>query len=397
MAHISQRMGEVRQSATTGLTARVKAMRAAGADIVGFGAGEPDFPTAPHVVAAAQEAAADPASHHYSASAGLPELRRAIADKTKRDSGLAADPGQVIVTNGAKAALYEAFQCLVDPGDEVLLPVPYWVSYPEIIRLAGGVPVEVFAGADQEYRVTVDQLESARTGRTKVLLFTSPSNPSGAVYHPAEVAAIGRWAADQGLWVVTDEMYEHFVYGDAEHASMPVVAPEVSERCVVVNGVSKAYAMTGWRVGWMIAPEDVAGAANRLQSHLSTNVANVSQLAALAALSGSLDYTAMMRDAFDRRRRVMHGMLNAMEGVVCPEPMGAFFAFPDLSAILRRPVAGRAVSSALELADVALDEAKVAFVPGEPFGAPGYARFSFAVSDEDMVQGLERLGDLLSR
>lgn len=394
LADISKRVEQVAPSATVAITERAKAMRAAGEDIIGFGAGEPDFPTPPHIVAAAAEAAADERNHRYTATAGLPELREAIVAKTARDSGLEVAPSQIMVTNGGKQAVYEACVSLVDPGDEVLLPAPYWVSYPEIVKLADGIPVPVFAGADQGFRVSMNQLEAARTPRTKLMIFVSPSNPTGAVYPRGEIEAIGRWAAEHGIWVLTDEIYEHLVYGKAESHSMPVVVPELAERCVVVNGVAKSYAMTGWRVGWMIGPQSVVSAATKLQSQVSTNVANVSQMAALAAISGDLSATHSMREAFDRRRRVMHTMLDGIDGVSCLEPEGAFYAFPNVSGLLGRALGGRKAETSLELAELVLEEARVAFVPGEPFGAPGYARFSFALADDQLEEGLGRLAKL---
>src|SRR3954462_13700163 len=330
MAPISTRIGSIAPSAPLAGDATPQAMKAAGRDVIGFGAGEPDFPTPEHIVAAAERACREPRFHHYTPTGGLPELREAVAVKTKRDSGLDVDAGQVLVTNGGKQAVYETFATLLDPGDEVLLPAPDWTTYPEGIRLAGGVPVPVAAGPDQDYRVTVEQLEAARTDRTKVLLFVSPANPPGAVSPTDEVTAIGRWAVDAGLWVVTDEIYEHLVYGDAQFSSMPVQVPEIADRCVVVNGVAKTYAMTGWRVGWMIGPQDVISAAGNLQSHATSNVANVAQAAALAAVSGDLSAVAGMRTAFDRRRLTMVRMLNEIPGVLCPEPQGAFYCYPSV-------------------------------------------------------------------
>ncbi|MGH9183766.1 MAG: pyridoxal phosphate-dependent aminotransferase [Acidimicrobiales bacterium] len=396
MSRIATRIGAISESATLAIDARAKALRAAGEDVIGFGAGEPDFSTPPHVVEAAAAACADPRNHKYSPAAGLPELREAIAAKTERDSGLAVEPRQVLVTNGGKHAVATAFATLLDAGDEVLLPAPYWTTYPEAIALAGGRPVVLPTGASGGFLVTVEQLEAATTARTKALVFVSPSNPTGAVYPPGQVEAVGRWAAERGIWVVTDEIYEHLTYDDHRFTSMPAVVPELAERCVVVNGVAKTYAMTGWRVGWLIGPPDVVAAAARLQSHTTSNVANVSQRAALAAVSGGLEDVARMRAAFDRRRRRMHELLEAVPGVVCPLPGGAFYAFPSLEAVLGRVIAGRPVGSTLELAQVALDEARVAFVPGEAFGAPGYARFSFALGDDDLVEGLVRLADLLA-
>ncbi len=393
--HLSQRAELIPASATLAITSRANAMRAEGIHVIGFGAGEPDFPTPPEIVAAATEAVGERRNHRYTPAAGLPELRQAIAHKTTRDSNLVVEPGQVVVTNGGKHAVYAVLQTLVDPGDEVLLPSPYWVTYPEAIKLAGGTPVVVPTDAITGFRVTVDQLEAVVTERTKLLIFVSPSNPTGAVYPPDEIAAIGRWAADKGIWVMTDEIYEHLVYGSATFASMPVVAPEIADRCVVVNGVAKTFAMTGWRVGWLIGPLDVAAAATRLQSHMTSNVANVSQRAALAAVSGSLDAVEAMRTAFDRRRRTMWTLLNETPGVTCLEPEGAFYAFPDLTGLLGRPLRGKKAATTSELAALLLDEIQIAIVPGEAFGAPGYARFSFALGDEDLEEGLLRLKSLV--
>jgi aspartate/methionine/tyrosine aminotransferase len=394
-ARVSRRVGAIEESATLAVDAKAKALKAAGEDVIGFGAGEPDFPTPEHVVAAAAEACRDPRNHKYTPAAGLPDLREAVAAKTSRDSGYVVTAGQVLVTNGAKQAVYNSFAALLDPGDEVLLPAPYWVTYPEAIRLAGGVPVPVSTDESTRFRASIEQLEAARTPRTKALLFVSPSNPTGAVYPPEEVEAIGRWAVDRGLWVVTDEIYEHLVYGDARFSSMPALVPELAETCVVVNGVAKTFAMTGWRVGWMIGPRDVVAAATNLQSHATSNVANVSQRAALAALTGGLECAATMREAFDRRRRRMYELLSAMPGVTCVEPEGAFYAFPSFAGVLGREIGGRRPASTLELADVVLDQAKVAIVPGEAFGAPGYARLSYALGDGPLDEGLGRLHRLL--
>lgn len=396
MGRISQRIAAVAESATLAIDAKAKALKAAGEDVVGFGAGEPDFPTPAHIVEAAVAACAKPVSHKYTPTPGLPELRSAIAAKTARDSGLAVDAAQVLVTNGGKQAIYNAFATLLDPGDEVIVPAPYWVTYPESVALAGGVPVVVETDESTGFRATVEQLEAARTPRTKVLLFVSPSNPTGAVYPREEIEAIGQWAAANGLWVLTDEIYEHLVYGDATQHSMPVVVPELVDRCVVVNGVAKTYAMTGWRVGWMIGPADVIKAATNLQSHATSNVANVSQFAALAAVSGDLAAVAEMRDAFDRRRQTIVKMLNETPGVSCAEPEGAFYAFPSFKAVLGRTIRGRTPTTTLELAEVILDEVKVAIVPGEAFGAPGYARLSYALGDEDLEKGVTRIAELLS-
>jgi aspartate/methionine/tyrosine aminotransferase len=396
MARISQRVGSIAESATLAVDAKAKALKASGRDVIGFGAGEPDFPTPAHVVEAAAKAASDPRFHKYTPTAGLPELRAAIADKTKRDSGYDVAAEQVLVTNGGKQSVYNTFATLLDPGDEALLPAPYWTTYPEAIALAGGTSVVIPTGADDGYLVTVEQLEAARTDRTKLLLFCSPSNPTGAVYPPEQVEAIGRWADEHDVWVVTDEIYEHLVYGDAEHVSMPVVVPGLRDNCVVLNGVAKTYAMTGWRVGWMLGPKDVVTAATNLQSHATSNVSNVAQAAALAAVTGDLAAVAEMRTAFDRRRRTIHRMLNEIPGVVCPEPFGAFYAFPSFEAVLGTEIRGRTPRTTVELAELLLEEAEVAIVPGEAFGAPGYARLSYALGDDDLARGVGRIAEVLT-
>jgi aspartate/methionine/tyrosine aminotransferase len=392
---ISARVAAIAESATLAVDAKAKALKVAGEDVIGFGAGEPDFPTPAHVVEAAARACREPRFHHYTPAGGLPELRTAVAAKTARDSGLQVDAAQVLVTNGGKQAIYEAFATLLDPGDEVLLPTPYWVTYPEAIALAGGVPVLVETSAAGGFRAGVERLEAARTPRTKALVFVSPSNPTGAVYPPDEVAAIGRWAAGHGLWAVCDEIYEHLVYGDNRFASMPVAVPELADRCVVVNGTAKTYAMTGWRVGWMVAPADVVRAAANLQSHATSNVCNVAQAAALAALEGGQEEVGRMRAAFDRRRRRMHELLLTIPGVACVEPQGAFYAFPSFDGVLGRTLRGRTPATTMDLAELVLEEAKVAFVPGEAFGAPGHARFSYALGDDDLVEGITRIAKLL--
>ena len=396
MGRISARVAAVTESATLAIDAKAKALKAAGEDVIGFGAGEPDFPTPGHIVDAAAEACRDPKNHRYTPAGGLPELRQAVADKTKRDSGLEVKANQVLITNGGKHAVYNTFATLLDVGDEVLLPAPYWTTYPEAIALAGGVSVVVPTDETTGFRATVDQLESARSARTKVLLFVSPSNPTGAVYSRTEIEAIGNWAVEHGIWVVTDEIYEHLVYGTAEHHSMPVVVPELASTCVIVNGVAKTYAMTGWRVGWMVGPADVIAAAANLQSHATSNVANVSQRAALAAVGGDLSAVHEMRATYDRRRTTMLGLLRDIPGVTCAEPEGAFYAFPSFTGVLGRDIGGRTPQTTLELAEVILDEAKVALVPGEAFGAPGYMRLSYALGDDDLVEGVTRIAKLLA-
>ncbi len=391
---ISARAAAVAPSATLAVDAKAKALKAKGENVIGFGAGEPDFPTPEHIVAAAEVACRDPRNHRYTPTAGLPELREALAAKTLRDSGLEIAASQVLVTNGGKQAVANAFAVLCDPGDEVLVLAPYWTTYPESIALAGGVPVVVETGVESGFRASVEQLEAACTERTKVLLFVSPSNPTGAVYPRVEIEEIGQWAAARGLWVITDEIYEHLVYGGAEHHSMPVVVPELGDRCVVINGVAKTYAMTGWRVGWLIGSPDVVVAATNLQSHTTSNVANVSQRAALAAVTGDLSAVAEMREAFDRRRLIMHAMLNEIDGVTCALPEGAFYAFPWVGGLVGRDIRGTRPASSSELAEVAIEDAKVAVVPGEAFGAPGYFRMSYALADDDLVEGISRLAKL---
>jgi aspartate aminotransferase len=394
---ISARISAIAESATLAVDAKAKALRAAGRPVIGFGAGEPDFPTPDYIVEAAQRACAVPRFHKYTPAAGLPELREAVAAKTARDSSYQVSASQVLITNGGKHAVYQTFATLLDPGDEVLLPTPYWTTYPEAIALAGGVPVPVMTDERSGYRASAADLEAACTPRTKLLVFVSPSNPTGAVYPPEQVAEIGRWAAERGLWVVTDEIYEHLVYGEARFTSIPVTSPEIADRCVVLNGVAKTYAMTGWRVGWMIGPGDVIKAATNLQSHATSNVCNVAQAAALAAVTGDLSAVAKMRTAFDRRRLAMTTMLNEIPGVICPLPEGAFYCYPSVKGVLGRELAGSRPATSGELAEVILDHADVAVVPGEAFGTPGYFRLSCALGDADLEEGITRLGKLLAQ
>jgi aspartate/methionine/tyrosine aminotransferase len=395
-SRISVRVGGIAESATLAVDAKAKALKSQGRPVIGFGAGEPDFSTPQTIVDAAVAACADPRNHRYTPAAGLPDLREAVAAKTARDSGFQVQPSQVLVTNGGKQAVYQAFATLVDPGDEVLLPAPYWTTYPEAISLAGGTPVVVHTDESTGYLPGVEQLEAARTEATTVLLWCSPSNPSGAVAPPELVAEIGRWAAEHDIWVITDEIYEHLVYDGAEHVSMPVVTPEIADRCVVLNGVAKTYAMTGWRVGWMIGPLDVVTAAANLQSHLSSNVCNVAQRAAIEAVSGPLDAVAEMRAAFDRRRRTMVELLSGIDGVTCPVPRGAFYAYPSVKNLLGRSLHGTPVRTSVDLAAAVLEHAEVAVVPGEAFGTPGYFRLSYALGDDDLRTGVTRMAELLA-
>jgi len=393
---VSERIGGIAESATLKVDAKAKSLKAEGRPVIGFGAGEPDFPTPDYIVEAAVEACRDPRNHRYTPAGGLPELKKAIVEKTLRDSGLSVEPSQVLVTNGGKQAIYSAFAAMLDPGDEVIVPAPYWTTYPEAIQLAGGVPVDVLADETQDYKVTVEQLEAARTDRTKVLLFVSPSNPTGAVYTADEIRAVGRWVEDNDLWVLTDEIYEHLVYDGVETGSIPVLCPFLADNCVVVNGVAKTYAMTGWRVGWMIGPTDLVKAATNLQSHATSNVSNVAQRAALAAVSGDLAAVEEMKAAFDRRRKLIVSMLNEIDGIVCPTPHGAFYVYPSVKGLLGKEHGGRVLQTSAELAEYILDEAEVAIVPGEAFGSPGYLRLSYALGDDDLVEGITRLQKLFA-
>ena len=393
---LSRRIAAIAESATLAVDAKAKALKAAGRPVIGFGAGEPDFPTPDYIVAAAAAATGVVANHRYTPTPGLPEMREAIVNKTKRDSNYVITADQVLVTNGGKQSVYQSFASIVDPGDEVLLPAPYWTTYPECIKLAGGVPVEVFADETQNYLVTVAQLEKARTPKTKVLLFGSPSNPTGSVYSPEQVKEIGQWAVKNNLWVITDEIYEHLLYDGAAAPSLPVLVPELADRCIIINGVAKTYAMTGWRVGWMIGPKDVIKAATNLQSYLSSNVSNVSQRAAIAALTGDLAAVHKMGDAFNRRRKLIVQLLNEIPGVTCPTPTGAFDVYPSVKGVLGKEIRGKRPTTSIELAALILDEVEVAVVPGEAFGPSGYLRFSYATSDADIVEGVARVKALLS-
>ena len=393
---ISRRIGSIAESATLAVDGKAKALKAAGRPVIGFGAGEPDFPTPEYIVKAAIDAASKPANHRYTPTPGLPELRDAIVAKTKRDSNYEITADQVLVTNGGKQAVYQAFATIIDPDDQVILPSPYWTTYPECIKLAGGTAVEVFADDSQNYLVSVEQLEAARTSKTKALLFCSPSNPTGSVYSPEQVKAIGQWAVKHGIWVITDEIYEHLLYDGATAPSLPVLVPELKDQCIILNGVAKTYAMTGWRVGWMIGPKDVIKAATNLQSHLSSNVSNVSQRAAIAALTGDLKAVHEMGVAFDRRRKLIVKMLNEIPGVNCPTPTGAFYVYPSVKGVLGKEIRGKRPQTSADLATLILDEVEVAAVPGEAFGPSGYLRFSYALGDDDIVEGITRVKKILS-
>jgi len=394
LKRISSRISAIAESATLKVDSKAKALQAAGRPVISFAAGEPDFVTPAHIVEAARKALEDPKNFRYTPAAGLPEMREAIAAKTLRDSGLKVDASQVVVTNGGKQAVYQAFATLLDPGDEVLVPTPYWTTYPEVIKLAGGVQVDVFAGAEANYLVTVDQLEAARTERTKVLLFVSPSNPTGSVYSPEQVKAIGEWAELHGLWVISDEIYQNLTYDGLKAVSIVEAVPALADRTILVNGVAKTYAMTGWRLGWMVGPTDAIKGAANLQSHLSSNVSNISQRAAIAALNGPQDCVDEMRVAFDRRRKLIVGELNKIDGFLTPTPQGAFYVYPDVTGLLNRTWGGVTPTTSLELADLILDQAEVAAVPGEAFGPSGYLRFSYALGDDALLEGMARLQKL---
>jgi aspartate/methionine/tyrosine aminotransferase len=393
---ISARIAAIAESATLAVDGKAKALKAAGRPVIGFGAGEPDFPTPDYIVEAAAAATKVVANHRYTPTPGLPELREAIVAKTKRDSNYEISVDQVLVTNGGKQSVYQAFATIIDPGDEVILPSPFWTTYPECIKLAGGVTVEVFADETQNYLVTVEQLEAARTPKTKALLFCSPSNPTGSVYSEDQFKAIGQWAVKNNIWIISDEIYEHLLYDGACAPSLPVVVPELADTCIIINGVAKTYAMTGWRVGWMIGPKDVIKAATNLQSHLTSNVSNVSQRAAIAALTGNLDAVHTMSEAFDRRRKLIVGLLNEIPGFECPMPTGAFYVYPSVKGVLGKTIRGKTPTTSAELATLLLDEVEVAAVPGEAFGPSGYLRFSYATSDEDIVEGIGRIKKLLT-
>ena len=393
---ISARIAAIAESATLAVDAKAKALKAAGRPVIGFGAGEPDFPTPDYIVEAAAAATQVVANHRYTPTPGLPDLRAAIVAKTKRDSNYDITVDQVLVTNGGKQSVYQAFATIIDPGDEVLLPSPFWTTYPECIKLAGGVSVEVFADETQNYLVTVEQLEAARTPKTKALLFCSPSNPTGSVYSPAQVKAIGEWALKNNIWIIADEIYEHLLYDGATAPSMPVLVPGLADTTIIINGVAKTYAMTGWRVGWMIGPKDVIKAATNLQSHLTSNVSNVSQRAAIAALTGNLDAVHTMGEAFNRRRKLIVGLLNDIPGFQCPTPTGAFYVDPSVKGVLGTTIRGKTPTTSAELATLLLEEVEVAAVPGEAFGPSGYLRFSYATSDEDIVEGIGRIKKLIT-
>jgi aspartate aminotransferase len=392
---ISRRIAAIAESATLAVDGKAKALKAAGRPVIGFGAGEPDFPTPDYIVKAAADAAAKAANHRYTPTPGLPELRDAIVAKTLRDSNYVITADQVLVTNGGKQSVYQSFASIIDPGDEVILPAPYWTTYPECIKLAGGVSVEVFADESQNYLVSVEQLEASRTPKTKALLFCSPSNPTGSVYSAEQVKAIGQWALEHGIWIISDEIYEHLLYDGATAPSLPVVVPELADQTIIINGVAKTYAMTGWRVGWMIGPKDVIKAATNLQSHLTSNVSNVSQRAAIAALTGDLTAVHEMGVAFDRRRKLIVDLLNKIPGVTCPTPTGAFYVYPSVKGVLGKEIRGKRPQTSAELATLILDEVEVAAVPGEAFGPSGYLRFSYALGDEDIVEGIGRVAKLL--
>ncbi|MGH3650057.1 MAG: pyridoxal phosphate-dependent aminotransferase [Acidimicrobiia bacterium] len=392
MRRVSRRLAGLTGSATLAINSRAREMAAAGRDVISFGAGEPDFPTPEHIVLAATRAAADPSNHHYTANLGLASLRTAVADYTKRYSGVDVAIDQILVTNGAKQAIFQTFAALLDPGDEVLLPAPHWVTYPSGIELAGGVPVSVPTTMEAAFKVTVDDLDLHLTPSTKLVVLVSPSNPTGAVYTADETRVIGEWAEQHDIWVVADEIYQRLVYGTEEVAPSVAAVTKGLDNFVLVNGVAKSFAMTGWRVGWMIGPPDLVGAAARHQSHATGNVNNIAQMAAVEALTGPQDTVVTMREAFDKRRQRMLSMLATAPGVDCSEPEGAFYVFPRVVNLLndRHPTSAA-------LAEALLDEAGIAVVPGESFGTPGFVRLSYALSDDDLERGVSRMLAMFSR
>jgi len=393
-SRISKRIAAIAESATLKVDAKAKALQAEGRAVISYAAGEPDFPTPAHIVEAASKAVLDPKNHRYTPAVGLADLREAIAQKTLRDSGTQISANQVVVTNGGKQAVYQAFAVLLDAGDEVLLPTPYWTTYPEAIALAGGKTVKVFAGSEQGYKVTVEQLDKAKSSRTKVLLMCSPSNPTGAVYSKEEIAAIGSWAHKNDLWVITDEIYQNLVYDGGKAYSITEVVPELIDKTIMVNGVAKSYAMTGWRLGWMAGPADAMKAAANLQSHLTSNVNNIAQKAALAALTGPQDEVQNMLQAFDRRRKLAVSELGKIDNWLAPMPEGAFYVYSDVRGLLGKTWNGKQINSSLELCDFILEEVEVALVPGEAFGPSGYVRMSYALGDEPILEGIQRLQKL---
>lgn len=394
---LARRITMMEESPTLAVDAKAKALKAAGEPVIGFGSGEPDFATPAHIAEAASRAALLPENHHYTATTGLPQLRKAIAETTAATANVPYTADNVVVTNGGKHALYNIFMTLVDPGDEVIIPAPYWVTYPEQVKLAQGVPVIVSAGADTKFRVTVEMLERARTEKTKVLVFCSPANPTGSVYAADEVDAIARWAAANDVWIVTDEIYHKLVYGDAVFTSVPKNVPEIAERVVITSGVAKSYAMTGWRIGWSVGPAEFTQGVAKLQSQLTSNIGNISQLAAVEALTGPQDEIENMRQIFDRRRVLALKALREINGVDVIDPEGAFYVFPSFEGVLGNTIRGHKITSTLQLAEVLLDEIKVALVPGEAFGAPGYLRLSYALGEDDLVEGIGRIADFVNQ
>ena len=389
MKRVSQRLSRLPGSATLAISNRARELRAEGREVISFAAGEPDFATPEHIVAAATRAAHDPANHKYSSNQGLAPFREAIVEYTATYSDVQVDPSEIVVTNGAKQAIFQSFAALLDPGDEVLLPAPYWVTYPAGIELAGGVPVAVPTSAESEFKVTVEDLDAARTERTQALIFVSPSNPTGAVYSVSEALAIGEWAKEHAIWVIADEIYQRLFYSGDVAPSLVGLTPGF-ENWILINGVAKSYAMTGWRVGWMIGPGDVIAAAARHQSHATSNVANIPQIAAMAALTGNQDRVVEMREAFDQRRKLMYSLVSAIPSVTCVEPEGAFYVFPDFSGVL-----SDRYSTTADLAEAAIDQAGVALVPGESFGAPGFLRLSYALGEEEIQRGVAQIVDLI--
>ncbi len=388
---LSQRVQRIQPSPTLAITARAARLRAEGRDIIGFGAGEPDFDTPEHIKEAAIQAICNGFTR-YTAVAGTVELRRAVCAKFQRDNGLEYDPEQVLVSVGGKQSFYNLAQALLDPGDEVIIPAPYWVSYPDMVLLADGVPVIVAAGIEQGFKIGPEQLEAAITPRTRLVVINSPSNPTGATYSRGELAALGEvLARHPRIVVASDDIYEHTRLTDDPFCNILMACPELRERAIVLNGVSKAYAMTGWRIGYAAGPRPLIDAMKKIQSQSTSNPTSISQVAAQAALEGDQSCIDTMNSAFQERHRFVVEALNALPGVACLPSQGAFYAFPHMAGAMER----LGVEDDVAFGERLIEEAGVALVPGSAFGAPGYMRLSFATSMENLREGLARIGRLL--
>jgi aspartate aminotransferase len=395
---LARRLGTIEESATVAITDRARSLRAQGRDVLSFSVGEPDFEPPEHVKEAATRAIRDGRATRYTAARGIPELREAIAaDSARRRGGVRHTIDEIVVSVGGKHALFNLALSLYEPGDEVIIPAPYWVSYPDQVRLAGAEPVIVATTAASGLRLTPEALSAAITPRTKALLLCSPSNPTGSAYSAAELRALADVMAPHGFWIVVDEIYARLVYGGFEQRSLLEVAPELRDRIVVIDGVSKSFAMTGYRIGWMLCPAHVARACEKIQAQATTNAAAVSQWAAEAALRGGDEPVERMCRAFEARRDRVLEQLRGIEGLRCPTPEGAFYVFPDVRAFFGRYAGGRVVSDDVALCEYLLDEAGCALVPGAAFGAPGHVRMSYAASTESLDEGLARIRAALGK